>query len=73
MWSTRRLNNMDFLPLVGYASSADATGYPRPGDPPRSGPGPDGYPGAEARRRRVCLIVRVGTTWLWGKERGCSR
>jgi hypothetical protein len=33
MWSTRRLNDMDPLPLVSYASGADATGYPRPGDP----------------------------------------
>jgi len=29
MWSTLRLNDMDPLHLVGYASGADATGYPR--------------------------------------------
>jgi hypothetical protein len=29
MWSTRWLNDMDPLPLVGYASGVDATGYPR--------------------------------------------
>ena len=28
MWSTQRLNDMDPLPLVGYASGADVTGYP---------------------------------------------
>jgi hypothetical protein len=28
MWSTRRLNDMDPLPLVGYASGVDVTGYP---------------------------------------------
>jgi hypothetical protein len=27
------LNDMDPLHLVGYTSGADATGYPRPGDP----------------------------------------
>ena len=29
MRSTRRLNDMDPLPQVGYASGADATGYSR--------------------------------------------
>jgi hypothetical protein len=30
MWSTQRLNDMDPLPLVGYAFGADAAGYPLP-------------------------------------------
>jgi hypothetical protein len=29
VWSTRRVNDMDPLPLVGYAFGADVTGYPR--------------------------------------------
>jgi hypothetical protein len=44
MWSTRRLNDMDPLHLVGYAPGADATGYPRPGDPPLSRPSPGAIP-----------------------------
>jgi hypothetical protein len=52
MWSIRRLNDMDPLPLDCYAFGADATGYPRsvvihrfqPLGRSRSGP---------ARRRRV--------------------
>jgi hypothetical protein len=30
MWSTRRLNDMDPLPLVRYASGAGAAGDPAP-------------------------------------------
>jgi hypothetical protein len=33
MWGTQRLNDIDPLHLARYASGADATGYPRSGDP----------------------------------------
>jgi len=53
MWSTQRLNDMDPLHLVGYASGADATGYPRPGAPHY--PVPVREPSrSEARRRHAC-------------------
>jgi hypothetical protein len=55
MWSTQRLNDMDPLHLVGYTSGADATGYPRPGDPPTTIQSQsESHPGAKARRRHVC-------------------
>jgi hypothetical protein len=41
------LNELDPLPQTCYASGVDATGYPRPGDPPpraRSGPIPEPRP-----------------------------
>jgi hypothetical protein len=60
MWSTRRLNDMDACPPIRYASGADGTGYPRPGDPPVSGPGPGEPSRSEARRRHVCLIQSLG-------------
>ncbi len=50
------------MPLVRYASGADATGYPRPllTHPP-SCPAL-GHPGTEARRRRRSVLHENGRT-----------
>ena len=43
-WSTPRLNDLDPCPPIRYASGADVTGYPHPGEPPLSGPGRGAHP-----------------------------
>lgn len=48
MGSTRRLNDMDPYPLAGYASGADATGYPLRGAHHRPYPVLGDHPGASA-------------------------
>jgi hypothetical protein len=54
MWSTQRLNDIDPLHLARYASGADATGYPRSGDPTTTQPQSESHPGAKAHRRHLC-------------------
>jgi len=49
------LNELDPLPQVCYASGVDATGYPCAGDH-HSRARSWTHPGAEVRRRHVCLI-----------------
>jgi hypothetical protein len=60
-WSTLRLNDLESLPLVCYASGADVMGYPRHPVIPCPRAHFWDHPGAEARRRRLYLVGSWGS------------